>query len=152
MISFRVFGHPKPKGSKRGFVVQKAGERPRAVMVEQAGQPLKDWMALVNEKAQACAEEAQADPAYQNGAFEVHIGFYMPRPKNHYRANGEIKENAPSWHTKMPDIDKCVRGVLDVLTGPLFRDDSQVAVLSASQTYELKDRRAGAYVSVKALP
>jgi Holliday junction resolvase RusA-like endonuclease len=149
MIQFRAFGTPKPKGSKRAFNHPATG---KVVMLEQAGQALRDWMSVLNDLAQSGAEEAQADPEFFEGPLEVRIGFIMPRPKAHYRTNGEIKPSAPKWHTKMPDIDKCVRAVLDALTGALFKDDAQIACLFTSQIYESKTERPGAQIIVKKLP
>ena len=42
-------------------------------------------------------------------------------------ANGELKPNAPKWHTDKPDRDNADKAVLDALTNlGLWGDDKQV--------------------------
>ncbi|GAG47122.1 unnamed protein product, partial [marine sediment metagenome] len=54
------------------------------------------------------------------GVVKVSVWFCMPRPKNHYRTGkyaGILKDNAPVWHTKKPDIDNIFKLVADSLNG-----------------------------------
>ena len=57
----------------------------------------------------------------------VDLTFYFPRPKGHYRSNGQLKESAPVWHVGKPDRDNAEKAVLDQLTvSRMWVDDSQV--------------------------
>ena len=62
-----------------------------------------------------------------SGPLRVDLTFYLPRPKSHFRSNGELKPTAPKWHTAKPDRDNCDKLVLDTLTNLGFwADDKQV--------------------------
>lgn len=61
------------------------------------------------------------------GPLCVNLTFYFPRPKGHLRTNGELKPNAPKWHTTKPDRDNSDKAVLDALTNlGIWGDDKQV--------------------------
>lgn len=138
-VSFAVFGVPRPKGSKRAFI-PKGGTRP--VMVESAGENLRDWMTALHAVAQEHA------PRALTGALRVDVRFAMPRPKSHYRASGALKDGVPTHRAKSPDVDKLLRAVLDALEGPLFANDAQVVEISGEKTYSDDATRCGAYITV----
>ena len=66
------------------------------------------------------------------GPLRVDLVFYMPRPKSHFRSNGEMKPTAPKWYEAKPDRDNLDKAVLDALTFDketkfgLWADDKQV--------------------------
>lgn len=123
MADFFVAGIPVPQGSKRHVG--------NGVMVEQGGERLRYWREAVRS---TCWAEMRGDAL--DGAVAVLVEFYMPRPKNHYRRNGELKPDAPVWHTQRPDVDKLLRSTLDGLTsGGAFADDCVVALLLAQKRY-----------------
>lgn len=114
-LRFEVFGTPQPQGSARAFVV-----KGRAV-VTSANPNLKDWRNLVS----VAAREAMAGLPPVDGAVEVNVVFWLARPKSVKRASVTVK----------PDIDKCLRAVLDSLTSVVFQDDAQVVLVGASKHY-----------------
>src|SRR5690606_1470441 len=72
----------------------------------------------------------------------VYLDFVMPRPKGHLGTGknaGQVRAGAPGIPTTKPDIDKLARLVLDALTGLAWRDDSQVARLSAAKHWTEPD-------------
>jgi Holliday junction resolvase RusA-like endonuclease len=75
----------------------------------------------------------------------------MPRPKKHFRANGELRDDAPTYHTQAPDIDKLSRSILDALKGISWRDDGQVSYKLASKQYTEGRAREGADIRIVAL-
>lgn len=125
-VAFTVYGTPVPQGSKTAFM---AGGRP--VVVEQGRAKLRPWRAQVAD----AAAQAMNGGGLMAGPVMVELYAYMPRPKRHYRANGELREDAPEWVGVRPDLDKLVRAVLDGLSGVVFRDDAQVAGLATEKTY-----------------
>lgn len=62
---------------------------------------------------------------------EMRLSFVMPRPK---AIQWKTKQMTRLAHTSKPDLDNLIKSVLDALTGVLFRDDSQVAMLEATKT------------------
>jgi len=75
-----------------------------------------------------------------DGPLDVSLSFNMPRPKAHYRTGkfrGQVKDNAPDWHTSKPDVDNLAKAVLDACTGLLWEDDTQIARLMAAKIYSL---------------
>ena len=71
-------------------------------------------------------------PEYRGyeGAVEVHSTFLLKRPKSHYgtgRNNDRLKDNAPAFCLKKPDLDNLQKAVFDAITDhKIWKDDSQV--------------------------
>lgn len=63
------------------------------------------------------------------GKIKLVIIFFMPIPK------GSSKMRDGEWHTKKPDLDNCVKLILDSMNGIVFEDDSQVCMLIAMKGY-----------------
>lgn len=135
--SFRFFvtGIPAPGGSKNGFAIKKGGVYTgRVAIVESAGHKNKDWRAAVAWTAvEAMRKEMVKAPLLC--ALRVDFHFTMPRPKHHYRSNGQLKETAPTWHVAKPDTTKLIRSSEDSLKGIAWVDDSQIAQQTGSKVY-----------------
>jgi crossover junction endodeoxyribonuclease RusA len=130
-----VIGMPVPQGSKR--VVH-------GHLIDVNHDKLRDWRRLVGE--QAATEER-----FFQGPIMVDLAFYLPRPKGHFgtgRNAGVLKPSAPRYPESKPDIDKLVRACLDAMTGMVFRDDSQVAMLVARKLYA-DDRYPGVVIEIE---
>ena len=130
MITFRVDGLPGTKGSVRAFAFRGAHGKLRATVVNDS-KKAAPWAALVSHAA-ARAMEGR-DP--WAGPLSVAITFYLPRPKSHFKRNGELKPTAPRFVATKPDGDKLLRCSWDALTGIVFRDDSQIVEWSGSKVY-----------------
>ena len=75
-------------------------------------------------------------PFDKGDPIRIRINFWMPRPKAHFRANGDLKAGSPKYHVSRPDTDNLAKAVLDALQGAgAFHDDSQVAKLTATKCY-----------------
>ena len=62
----------------------------------------------------------------------------MPRPKSHYGTGknaGKLKLNAPTLHTKKPDLDNLEKMVYDCLDHVSWKDDSQIVKSIAQKVY-----------------
>lgn len=69
----------------------------------------------------------------------VEITFCIERPKSHYRSGKNshlLKNTAPIYHLKKPDVDNYVKRILDCFNGLVWVDDSQVVKLVATKIYE----------------
>lgn len=75
-----------------------------------------------------------AHPIKMQGPLTMKVDFMMPRPKAHYGSKG-LKQNAPFYHEKKPDIDNLIKAICDALTGILWDDDTQISVLLATKKY-----------------
>jgi Holliday junction resolvase RusA-like endonuclease len=125
-VSFTVRGLPAPQGSKR--------HRGRGVMVEMAGQKLKDWRSDVKNAAylamgdagRFCAEQSGIHPF--DGPVGVSVCFTLPKPKS-------APKTRRTWPHKRPDLDKLLRSTLDGLTGEVFADDAQVIEIHSAKCY-----------------
>lgn len=108
MIDFRVYGQPRPQGSKNIY---------RGRLVESA-KGLKEWR-------EAVATEAAKQSFYTEQPVELLVHFYLERPKTVKRAKPSVK----------PDLDKLLRSIGDSISGVLIKDDAQIVIMSAKKEY-----------------
>jgi Holliday junction resolvase RusA-like endonuclease len=123
--TFRANGMPKGQPRPRAFT------RGARAAVYDPG-TAEGWKGDV---ARACAElEGQRIHV----PLSVTLTFYMPRPKGHYRTNGQLKPAAPVFmHTGKPDADNLAKAVLDALTNiGAWLDDDQVCELVIRKYWE----------------
>lgn len=136
VCSFRVFGVPVPQGSKRAFVVQKAGGPARAVLAD-ASRGLKPWRELVRSRAAAVGVAFG-----EHVPVRVFMRFLLPRGKS-------VKRMSP---TTKPDLDKLVRAVNDALVDAcVLRDDAQIVAITVLKEYatDTPDGTPGVLVQVQ---
>ena len=118
---FRVHGIPAPQGSKRHVG--------RGILVE-SSKRVGPWREAVKAAALAAGVESIHGPTV------AIIRFYLPRPKSHYRANGQLKLTAPTFCDKRPDVDKLLRSTFDALTDlGLIDDDARIVDLTTTKRY-----------------
>ena len=122
MIHITIEGTARPQGSKRHVG--------NGIMVE-SSKHVGLWRTWVRLKA----TQAMAGRPQIVGPVQIAILFQFDRPKKHFKANGELRADAPKWHTGRPDVDKLLRAILDALTGVCFKDDSQVSRCFTEKPY-----------------
>lgn len=155
-IRFFVPGIPKPGGSKivqpirrkGGAVVMykdKRGNDTPLITVRDASKN-QDWKASVSYAARG----AMAGLCLLAGPLIACVIYYMPRPKYHYRTNGQLKPNAPKYHEIEPDADKLIRSTQDAMTGIVWRNDGQIAFLEATKLYD-QGQGCGAAITIRQL-
>lgn len=123
-FTLTVFGHAEPAGSKRNVSWQAKDGRTGQNLIE-ANPKAGGWKRLI---------AREAGPLWMGkplilGPIEVHFTFYIPRPKSHYGARGNLLPSSPSRPSRpsrKPDCGKLSRGVEDALTGIIYRDDGQI--------------------------
>ena len=141
-ISFFVPGLAAPGGSKRA--IWRPGMKHANVVEACKRNPA--WRQTVQVFAH---QEYQGPPL--TGALRLTARFLMPRPKCHFRTGkhaGELREDAPHWHTKKPDATKLLRAMEDALTGTLWVDDAQIAWQEVEKVY---GETPGAMITVERL-
>ena len=129
--TWRVKGLPKGQPRPRAFV------RVKRAAVYDPG-TAEGWKGDV---ARACAE---LEGRCLFAPLSVGLSFYLPRPKSHFRANGQLKDASPVWlHDGKPDVDNLAKAVLDALTGiRAWRDDAQVCEMRVSRYYECPAKKS----------
>ncbi len=142
IYQFTVTGVPKPQGSKRAFVVQAKGEKPRAVVVDSNKGPMRDWRVDVTVEAARQRELMCAPPL--TGPVSVLLTFWLPRPKSAPKSR--------VFHSVRPDLDKLTRAVFDSITAAgLWHDDSQVSELTTQKIYPEPSHVTGVQIHIHAL-
>jgi Holliday junction resolvase RusA-like endonuclease len=130
MISFFVAGIPVPKGSAKAFHHKQSGK----IIVHQDNRDKqRPWVSAI-----AFEAGVRGTSTLTRGPLKVTMDFAMPRVKSHFGTGknaDKLKESAPCYHTSKPDLDKLCRCVKDALTGVIWNDDSQVAILWARKSY-----------------
>ncbi len=122
-VEFFVPGIPRPGGSKKGFYNPKLV---RVMMVKAGGQSEENWRQAVS----YAAMKAMGQAPLLDGPVRLDVTFVMPRPKYHFHTSrklaGQLRQDAPRLHDRMPDRTKLPRGTEDALKGILWHDDGQV--------------------------
>jgi Holliday junction resolvase RusA-like endonuclease len=107
-----------------------------------AGRPTiaanRDHLEPWRQAVAAAATQAIAAGPMLAGPLELRATFVFRRPAAHYgtgRNAGKVKLSAPALVSTRPDLDKLVRAIGDALTGIIYRDDAQLAVVRAEKHY-----------------
>lgn len=105
--------------------------------------PVNDFKASVRLVAAQAWSGAPLD-----GPLSVAIAFVLPRPKAKIRKRGD---NPRYWHTGRPDFDNLAKSLTDALTGLLWRDDSQLAMVAITKQVAAADEQPCVGVKVEPL-
>jgi Holliday junction resolvase RusA-like endonuclease len=132
VVVVTVLGHPKPAGSKRVFLVGKAGGPKRPVVTDDAGPKGRDWRVTIQH---AIAAVYPGPPL--TGPLELALFFTVARPQGHTGRRG-LRPSAPPYPTTRPDVTKLVRAVEDAATGLLWADDAQIVTQTATKRYGMR--------------
>lgn len=119
-LSFIAEGIPAPKGSKRALGAGRVVESSRAV---------GPWQRAVRVAACAAFADARLIEPF-DGPLRVAILFRFAMPARRVK---RIREHGIAWKSTRPDVDKCVRAVLDGLQPEIIADDCRVAALTVEQ-------------------
>lgn len=146
-VEFRVYGTPKPQGSKRHVG--------NGIMVESGGQALRTWREDVKQAALA-AMQLDGIEAPLAGPIELRIMFWLARPSSHFRTGRKtshlLTTRAPDFPWRRPDIDKLLRSTLDAITSAgLWHDDACAVHVVASKSYCINGSPPGADVRLETL-
>ncbi len=146
-LTFRVYGLPASAGSKRFLGYAKNG-RP---IIADTCKRNPEWRSDVRNAAMIAMQKVGYSMLPKGTAIGVDVIFYMPRPKSHYRANGELKPNAPVYHLSKPDSSKLFRSAEDALTQIVWHDDCLVADHRVRKLYETPSQSCGMIITIVTL-
>ena len=126
IVEFTVVGIPKPQARPKVFHRTLKSGRPFIHTYS----PKSDWYHLVYVKA---LEEKEKLKTRLSGALGLALRFGLPIPKS----ISKKKKKALHYVSKRPDIDNLAKAVMDAINQVgIWEDDSQIAVLEVSKTYE----------------
>lgn len=111
-------------------------------MIESCKQ-VKPWRYAVTQAA------VSAGVTPLEGAIEFEAVFIFPRPRAHYRTNGQLKPAAPTHHSVKPDVSKLQRSTEDALSGVAYQDDARIAVAKLSKRYAAPGELPGAIILIR---
>lgn len=132
----QFFAHGLPKGQPRARACRRGNH---AAVYDPGTADAWKW-------AVRAAAKDKWDGVPFVGPIRLEVTFYMPRPKAHFRANGDLKPNAPEWHIGKPDRDNLEKALMDALTTlGVWADDCQVCTGTVRKQYATK---GGAWVTV----
>ena len=84
------------------------------------------------------------------GAVSLTLEFALPRPKNHYRTSGALKDSAPMLHIGKPDCDNLAKAVCDVLTRlGAWKDDALVWSMNVRRRWASDLRPSGCQIIIE---
>ena len=128
-IEFFVPGTPVGKGRPR------AARRGAGVVMFTPGRTV-DYEALVAATA-AAALAGDAPLAHQllDGPLAAMLEMQFPVPASWSRARRARALAGAEWHTSRPDADNVAKAILDACNGVVFRDDSQIVMLTATKEF-----------------
>lgn len=142
-ITFFIPGIPAPGGSKR--FVGHSKKTGRAILIDAAGERNKNWRSTVGICASA---EMRKSGAVFHGPLRVKFDFIMPRRKGDLNSKGQLKASAPFYHTTKPDALKLARSTEDAMTGIVYNDDAQTAILEISKRYADNGESCGCQATI----
>lgn len=119
---FTIEGRCPTKGSTKSFIDPKSGR----VITKADNAKLARWTKDARTLVCACRPVMIHKPHGVN--LSVRVEFVKPKT---------AKQAQP---TVRPDLDKCLRAVLDMLTGVCYADDSQVVYAAAAKAYGASER------------
>ena len=91
-----------------------------------------------------CASEAYGGPPAEE-PLSVFLVFVLPRPK---AKCWKTRPTPREPHVKKPDCDNLAKGVMDALTGLLWKDDSQVFSINVAKYIASGDEQPHCNVAV----
>lgn len=121
MIEFTVPGIPVAQPRQRHRVVQGHGR-----IFAQNYMPRRDPVNAFKAAVQLAGSRANKYGRLFSGPLMLKIFFVLPRP---VAMHWKTKPMDRIWHDKKPDVENLAKAVMDGLTGTLWNDDRQVAML-----------------------
>ena len=78
--------------------------------------------------------EQTKTPPLRDVPLTVFIELYFRRPKAHFK-KGQLRTDAPKYVLKTPDVDNCIKFVLDSLQPKVIADDKIVTKVVAEKKW-----------------
>lgn len=75
-------------------------------------------------------------------AIVAEIDLYFPIPKSYLKKRRQAILNGEEKYIKKPDLDNCIKSILDALNGIAYKDDSQIIEIRVRKSYTDQEPRA----------
>ena len=157
VVELRVYGDPKPAGSKVSGVAYRREGGGRVPVTrngkivtftkDSSGNAGRVWRNAVAD----VGSRALGGGDLLSGPLYTEMSFLLRRPQSHFgsgRNSSRLKESAPLYPITRPDFLKLARGVEDALSGVLWRDDSLIVCGPYEKVYAEPDEAVGVEVRV----
>jgi Holliday junction resolvase RusA-like endonuclease len=131
-LTITVHGRPAPQGSKRAFAIKKGGvPTGKVAVIESSHDRVKSWrQAVIDAALEAAGPTLVRERLPLNGPTIALMVFFLPRPKGHYRTGrnaAQLRDSAPAWPSKTPDLSKLCRATEDALVDAgMLADDALI--------------------------
>ena len=129
-ITFTAYGIPQPKGSTKSFPYKRPDGKLGVSTTSANAAKLTTW----TEQVMAAAREHIPETLF-DGPVGIKVEFVLVKPKS-------VKRDKP---TTRPDVDKLVRGLMDIMQGVIYTQDARVVMVMATKVY---GEPAGARITV----
>lgn len=136
--TFEVLGRPQPQGSMKWLPAKRKGGKSFPVVVPTNQEAINTYRQAIQH---GWDSHPLRIPKVSEKDFVLIVTFQFARPKSHYlpankrRPEPELREDAPAFVNRTPDIDKLCRAVNDALTGRAWKDDKQVVQMVAAKRW-----------------
>lgn len=148
VIELEVFGRVGGSGSKSAYPIKKQNGS-TGIAIAPASKYSKPWMEAVK---WAFLQKYGQHFMPLRGAIRLRVIFYLPRPKGHYKKNGELSakgQRHPYPDKRIgPDLTKAIRSTEDALNGLAYGDDKQTVKIIAD--WQWRDK-SGADIKIDSL-
>lgn len=127
-VSFTVNALPQSQGSIKSFLIPAAGTKfgCKAILTSDNNK-LKAYRREVALRAAEARRTSGSTMAEKHVPVAMTVDFTFLKPPSVTKKRQEM--------TVRPDIDKCLRSVLDACTGILWLDDAQVVAIATRKRY-----------------
>lgn len=155
-LSFFIAGTPAPGGSKTAFALRRGdgtlvmrpdGKTPVINITDAGGDKNKQW----KKDCALQAKGAMRGAPMFSVAIEVTFEFRVTRPRSHFRANGNLRPDAPVYPSVKPDVLKFSRSTEDALTSICWTDDALIVREHISKIYT-DQLHSGCHVTIALMP
>ena len=75
------------------------------------------------------------------GPIELEVKFYWQIPKSYTKKKKESIIKGELLYTKKPDLDNCIKSIMDALNEIVYEDDKQIVKIIASKHYTTEKAR-----------
>ena len=130
----RIDGVPRPQA--RSFATTHSGKR-KVNMFTPSAANQKSFGKAFETALKSYGQKVFSDNDFP---YVIVVKFLFPRPKNHYIMDGSTRElnlspSAPTLVTKTPDVDNCVKLVVDGLQNICYKNDCSVVKIDAMKMF-----------------